>query len=64
VSRYVNRPRRLAFADTLERPGLLEERLADDHERQLARLEARESEAEAREEARERSAWTPLGDAA
>jgi hypothetical protein len=60
MSRYVNRRRRLTFADTLERPGLLEERLADDHDRQLCRLEARESEAEAAGDARERSDWTPL----
>jgi hypothetical protein len=60
MSRYLNRPRGLAFAATLERPGLLEERLADDFDRQLARFEARESEAEARADARERSGWTPL----
>jgi hypothetical protein len=62
--RSSNRPRRLTFADTLERPGLLEERLEADFERQLARSEAREDEAEARADARERSGWTPLGDAA
>jgi hypothetical protein len=60
VSRYRDRRRPLTFADALERPGLLEERLAEDHERQLARFEARESEAEARGDARERSGWTPL----
>jgi hypothetical protein len=38
--------------------------LAEDFERQLCRVEVRESEAEAREDARERSGWTPLGDAA
>jgi hypothetical protein len=60
MSRYRDRPRPLTFADALERPGLLEERLADDFERELARFEARESEAEARGDARERSGWTPL----
>jgi hypothetical protein len=60
MSRYRDRPRRLTFADTLERPGLLEERLADDFERQLGRFEAREADAEARADARERSGWTPL----
>jgi hypothetical protein len=60
MSRYLNRPRRLTFADALERPGLLEDALADDHDRQLARFEAREADAEARADARERSGWTPL----
>jgi hypothetical protein len=60
MSRYRDRPRPLTFADALERPGLLEERLADDFDRQLCRFEARESEAEARADARERSGWTPL----
>jgi hypothetical protein len=60
MSRYLNRPRRLTFADTLERPGLLEERLEADFDRQLCRLEREESEAEARADARERSGWTPL----
>jgi hypothetical protein len=64
MSRYLTRRRPLTFADTLERPGLLEEALAEDFERQLCRVEVRESEAEAREDARERSGWTPLGDAA
>jgi hypothetical protein len=59
MSRYLNRPRRLTLADTLERPGLLEDALADDFDRQLRRLEARESVAEARADARERSGWTP-----
>jgi hypothetical protein len=62
MSRYVNRRRHLTFADTLERPGLLEDALADDFDRQLARFEARESEAEARADARERSdSWTYTG---
>jgi hypothetical protein len=64
MSRYLDRPRRLTFADTLERPGLLEDALEADFDRQLARFEARESVAEARADARERSGWTPLGDAA
>jgi hypothetical protein len=59
MSRYLDRPRRFTFADALERPGLLEDGLADDHERQLARFEAREDLAEARADARERSGWTP-----
>jgi hypothetical protein len=60
MSRYLNRPRRLTLADTLERPGLLEDALEADFERQLARFEAREDELEARADARERSGWTPL----
>jgi hypothetical protein len=64
MSRYLNRPRRLTFADTLERPGLLEDALEADFDRQLCRLEAREDVAEARADARERPRWTPLGDTA
>jgi hypothetical protein len=64
MSRYGDRPRRLTFADALERPGLLEEALAEDHDRQLRRFEREESEAEARADARDRSDWTPLGDTA
>jgi hypothetical protein len=62
MSRYLNRPRHLTFADTLERPGLLEDALEADFDRELSRLEWLEDRTQAREDARERSgSWTYLG---
>jgi hypothetical protein len=38
MSRFCDRPRCVTFADALERPGLLEDALADDFDRQLCRF--------------------------